>query len=333
MKPGFVYTSPHAVHRAWAESINSVFIEDRLTGHAIPALSRLIKSISTARKIPEGVNLLLCESSSNLFTGAIWKSGNPECKLVLIASDPKWSSLSMMPWAKKKAYAWALSKLDLILATSPMMMEKFPETLKAKVRVVFPFADIKRFSKQKASLNSKNLIYTGRLSRDKGADLVLESFKLIKQEFRESKLYFVGKSTTLPREGNLRAQLEAQNLQDVVYTGEVKNPEEYMKNCSILMSLARTDAANISIVEAMCMGLIPIVSEGVGNKYIVSKLSPELIVHDETEAAERVITLWRAPKKVKAYSVKARRISQYYNKENSLKLFKEAVSSLKLNPS
>ena len=327
VKTGFLYTAPHIVHKTWAESLDALFIEDKVKKLSIPNLSRLFKSLGIIKKIPKDIDILLCESSSNTFSGALWKLQNPGKKAILIASDPKWHFLSSMGRLKKQAHEWALGKFDLIIATSPMMKEKFPSYLQSKIKVVFAFADTERFLKKKADLDAKNIIYTGRVSKDKGADLVLEAFKLVKQKELSAKMYFVGISSKLPNEGDLREQLEKQNVKDVIFTGMVKNPEEYMKNCSILMSLARIDAANISVIEAMCMGMIPIVSTGVGYQHIVKELGKELVVQNEQEAAELVLKLWKNKAKMKEYSKKAVKIAAYYNKENSLKEFKEAVQS------
>ena len=327
MKTAFLYTGPHRVHKAWAESINALFIEDK-AANTIPNISRFFKSWITLRKIPKGTNLVLCESSSNTFSGVLWKIHNPHGKLVLIASDPKWSFLNNMNFLKRNFYIRCLSKYDLIISTSPLMKQQFPEKIQKNTTIVFPFPDPEKFSTKKANINTKSIIYTGRLSKDKGADLVLEAFKIIKEQVKEAKMYFVGISSNQPKEGNLGEQLQTQNIPGVIYTGMVKDPETYMKNCSIFMSLARIDAANISVIESMSMGIIPIVSEGVGNKYIVEKISPELVVKDKEEASKLVLRIWKDKSKMREYSNKARIIAKEYTQKKSITLFRKSIDEL-----
>ena len=213
-----------------------------------------------------------------------------------------------------------------------MMKEKFPEKLQERIKIIQPFTDTKKFLAKKGNLNSKNIIYTGRISLEKGADLVLEAFKIIKKEVKEAKLYFIGISSQLPGQGDLRKILEKQikeeQIKDVIFTGHINNPENYMEKCSILMSLARIDAANVSIAEAMCMGIIPIASQGVGFKDVAGSLSKELVVNNEKEAAFLVLKLWNSRQKMQALSKKAVKIGAYYNKENSVKAFKNAITTM-----
>jgi len=188
MKSVFLYGSPHLVNEAWARSIDSLFIEDKAGG--IANISRFLKSFSTLMKIPRDTELVLCEGGSQIFTGALWKLFNKNKRVSLIVSEPKFYHIHRMNFFKKNFYYWALSKYDLFICTTPFIRSLLPR-VKGKKVIVNVYADVKRFSKVKGNLD-KNICYAGRLSKDKGADLTIKTFKLLRDRFPRSKLFLFG---------------------------------------------------------------------------------------------------------------------------------------------
>jgi len=322
MKSVFLYNSEHRgykghpVHEEWAKSINAVFINDR-DKLQIPNISRPIKSFFTAKKIPKDVDLVLCEGASQIFSGAIWKVKNKDKKLALIVSDPKWFYLKTMNPKLKKIYMNALSKYDLFIPTSPLMYSLIPKELPGKRSIVFPFAD-PRFFRYKADLSSKNIVFTGRIGLEKGTDLLLETYLKIMQDFPESKLYILGF-------GKLKDKLENKKIKNVIFPGWIDNLEKYLEKSSIYMSLARIDPAGVAVLEAMSSGLIPVVSKGVGNSYIVEKIDKSLVVNNPLEVQKIIKKLWTDKKFLKNTSQKSIKLAKQYNKEKGINLFKKTI--------
>ena len=322
MKSVFLYNSEHRgykghpVHEEWAKNINAIFINDR-DKLQIPNISRPIKSFFTAKKIPNDVDLVLCEGASQIFSGAIWKVKNKDKKLALIVSDPKWFYLKTMNPKLKNIYMNALSKYDLFIPTSPLMNSLIPKELPGRRSIVFPFAD-PRFFKYKADLNSKNIVFTGRIGLEKGTDILLEAHLKIIQDFPESRLYVLGF-------GKLKDKLENKKIKNVIFPGWIDNPEKYLEKSSIYMSLARIDPAGVAVLEAMSSGLVPVVSRGVGNSYIVEKINKNLVVSDQSEVQKIIKKLWTDKKFLKNASQKSIIIAKQYNKEKSINLFKKTI--------
>lgn len=323
MKSVYLYNSNHRgfeghpIHEAWAKSINAESILDR-DEMQVPYISRFIKSLFTSMKIPKDADLVLCEGASQIFSGYFWKRKNKDKKIVLIVSDPKWFYLKKTNFLLKKIYTKALKDFDLFISTSPLMKSLIPKELPGKVSMVFPFFD-NRFAEYKCDLSKKNIVFTGRVGWEKGVDILFKAYKKILKDFPESRLYILGF-------GNLMEQLKKENIENMIFTGWEHNPENYLKKSSVYMSLARIDPAGVAVLEAMSMGVVPVVSEGVGYNYVVKKISKELVVKNPDEASIIVKKLWNDRKLLDKYSKKAREISKDYNKEKSLRLFKKAIS-------
>lgn len=320
MKIIFLSNHPHPVHGAWAESINAKFILDRVNYKIkIPFFSRIIKSIITFLKIPKDTYLILCESSSQLTTGILWKIFNKTKKIVAIISDPKVYYLKNNKGIKRRVYIQLLNKVDLFIPTSPLMSSFLPKEIKSKKIIVFPYVDLLRYSKYKSNLSNKLIISIGRISYDKGTDISLEIFKAINKKHKDSKILFLGM-------GKLKEELENKKIKNASFLGWVDKPEEYLQKGSIYLSSARIEPAGIAVLEAMTIGLVPIVSGGVGNKYIVERIDKSLVINNEEEAIEIIEKLWNNPKLLETYSQKAKKIAKEYNKKKSLKRFKKAMT-------
>jgi len=323
MKITFIYNAPHPVHKAWAESIKAKFVSDRAEGKLnLRNIKRFVKSFTTILKIPKDTDLLLCEGGSQFLTGALWKRRNKERKLVGIVSDPKLYYYKFMTKTKRRLYLWTLKKYDLLIPTSPMMESLIPKQVKAKIKVVFPFVDIKRHTAKVKERENNTIIFVGRIGKEKGADNTIKAFEIIKKRFPNTKLYMVGF-------GSLQKQLEERKINRVIFTGWANNPEEYIRKGTIIISLARIEPAGIAILEGMCAGLVPVVSKSVGNSYIVEKVGKELVVETPSQAAKTIINLFKDNKKRISYAKKAQKIVKTYTKEKSIEAFRKAIESMK----
>lgn len=320
MKAAFLYSGPHPTHSAWAESINAEFISNDLGKIRIPNISRLIKTLKILKDIPD-VDLLLCESGAEIIAGALWKRKHPDKKLVLIVTDPKIVLIPGMISIKRKLYLWALLHCDLLIPTSDFMKRHIPYSLQEKSKIVYPYVEDRyRFSKPIVLKNKKNVVFVGRVGKEKGVDRIVDAFKLLKKNFPMSQLYIVG-------DGPLRKKLKKQE-EKIILAGELSDPMEYFLKGSIYINLARVEPFGVAILEAMCLGLVPIVTENVGMADFVKKVSPKLIVRNEVEAAEFAKKLWTSPELHREYSSKCIEIAREFSKKSSIHKFKRVISEL-----
>lgn len=320
MKIIFLYNHPHPVHGTWAESVFAIFLQDRVVKWRIPGLSRIIKSLLTLCKIPRDADIVLCESFSQLLAGSLWKFFHPQKKLACIVSDPKVYYLQNSSRLAKKCYTWMLKQCNLLLPTSPLMASLIPEIAASK-KIVFPYVNLTRYSPHHANLKAHSIIFTGRISQEKGADRTVQAFRLLKQEFPDAQLIMLGF-------GDVQEELQQLQIPGITFAGWQDHPEKFLENGSVYLSLARIEPAGIAILEAMAAGLTPVVSEGVGNKYIVARISKELVIKNESEAAAIITKLWKHPSQLQQYSQKARIIASQYGPEKSIHEFQAAMKLL-----
>ena len=312
----------HYVHKAWVNSIGASCIKESFPHNlSMPVIPRFFATLINFFKIPKGTKFLLCESSSYVFTGAFWKILGRGRKLGLILAEPKLYYLSKKSNLIKKIYFQILKKVDMFVAVSPMMASFVPKELQSRV-IVVPTFKSSHIGKISPGLKSKNIMFMARTSIEKGVDLLVDAFIKLREKHPDSKLYIIGAGTYLFGQGNLQKKLIRKNIPGVIFTGRVPSVEDYMKKCAIYSSMARIDPAPVSILEAMSQGLVPVVSKGVGNSYIVEKISKELVVENPEQAAAVMAKLFESPKLLEKYSKLAVDIVKEYDEKTSVAMFK-----------
>jgi len=111
-----------------------------------------------------------------------------------------------------------------------------------------------------------HLLAVGRLSREKGFDLLLESFASLRLKFPEAQLTILGAGPEREALLALRALLQLEG--SVQFEGHVPHPEQFFAGASLFVLPSRQDALPNALLEAAAGGL-PLValpaSEGVAN--------------------------------------------------------------------
>lgn len=320
LKTVFLYEGPHAVHAAWARSIGAKFIPNIGAGPKMGSgwSSRIAKAFLMPfmlRKIPKDTNVLLIEGGLGFIVGFFFKKIR-KGKIVMIVSDPLFYELKQKPLLAKIGY-FMIKDFDSFVPTSKLMANLIPFENK---KIVYPFIEVKRFGRIKANIGCKNIIYTGILNRQKGVDKVVRVFLQIQKVIPEAKLFLVGK-------GPLKEEIDNIGNKMIVLPGFTKNPENYIKECSLYINLSRLDPFGVGVVEAMAAGLVPIISENVGARDLLEKIDKKLVVKNIEEAKKRIAELFKNKKKLIRLSKKAKEIGKKQNKEKNIKNFKKAFYS------
>jgi len=313
----FLYEGPHAVHAEWARAVNAEFIPDLNAGPKMGSgwpkrIFNAFRRLFILNRIPKNTDVLLLEGGLGFVVGFLFKKFR-KGKVIMIVSDPLFYVLRRIPLLAKISY-YMMKDFDGFIPTSKLMASLIPFKNK---RIVYPFANVKKFGKIKADINSKNIIYVGVLNKQKGVDKTVKVFLQIRRTTPEAKLFLVGL-------GPLKREIENIKNKNIILTGFVKNPQTYMKECCIYINLSRLDPFGVGVVEAMAAGLVPIISKNVGAKDLVKKVDRNLIVKEEDEAAKIILSLLKDRKKISRLSEKAKKEAVKYNKENSVKEFKKS---------
>jgi len=331
MRRTFVYQGPHEVHASWATAVKAKPLYFRLINVSLMknierknrfargALRSLSRSIL---KIMPKSDVVLSEDLAPLPESLILKKNNG--KIILIAAAPFFEGLNLrrnknkplqqlkpsfkdfilnflnVKPNKRQEILNLLSQVNGVIAVSNMLKNDLKNYVKCSIKVVYPYADVNRFLKFKSDLNSFNIVFAGVLEFYKGVYLLLNAFKKVKERFKEAKLFMLG-------EGTLREWILKQKIKDVYAPGYTSKPEEYFKKSCIYVHPAIYEACGVAVIEAMCAGLIPIVTIRNGVKEIVEKVSKELIVESNSLAEKIIEALSLSIEEKKSYRKKLKK--------------------------
>jgi glycosyltransferase involved in cell wall biosynthesis len=323
LKVCYIYHWGHAVNNAFANSVAqkdaifSTFGRFRFLDD-IPFALRLVYDLFAQLKTPRA-DIYFLEGGDSLFIGVLRKKLTG-ARLVLRNGDPFFYIYDQpdLPAWKRKIFGFLIDNVDGIISDSPLTKELAQKYTKVPNEIGYPYADVDRFLPLKPDLKSHNMMYLGILNKLKGVDLLIEAFQIVKEKFPSANLYLIGKRGLVD---GLKANFD--RVEGVHALGFYRHPEEIMEKCSVYVNAARIEPFGINVVEAMCAGLIPVVSKKVGAKYAAQELDPSLIVEPNPSAIARVITrVFKAPpgEKLKL-SGRAKKIGSKFDKERSIKNF------------
>ncbi|HEX8130264.1 MAG TPA: glycosyltransferase family 4 protein [Pyrinomonadaceae bacterium] len=106
------------------------------------------------------------------------------------------------------------------------------------------------------------LIAVGRLHRDKGFDILLEAFSLLKDEHPQWRLIVLGEGE---ERGRLEALRDALQLGErVSFPGRVKDPYSFLARASLFVMPSRTEGFPLALCEALACGLPAVCTECAG---------------------------------------------------------------------
>ena len=173
-----------------------------------------------------------------------------------------------------------LQRADGLISISSAIKEEFlrtgiPESLIHEItngidlrRYIPADADTKFRLRQelKLPLNRKVFVYTGRLARKKGLEMLLRVWHRLDRDIPD-RLYLVlvgsGQKYGLSCEQELRDFVAANGLESSIrFTGNVTNVVNYLQAADLFVFPSETEALGLSLIEALACGL-PCIASGV----------------------------------------------------------------------
>ena len=102
--------------------------------------------------------------------------------------------------------------------------------------------------------------FVGRLGKEKGCNELFRAFRVLKEEFPDSKLLFVG---PIEKEDTIEPELLKYfyECDDIIKTGRVKNVERYMSAMDVFVLPSYREGFGMSVVEASAMEVPVVVTE------------------------------------------------------------------------
>lgn len=156
-------------------------------------------------------------------------------------------------------------KADVVIAQQEEMREELLQYLpleKNKVVTLHNPIDTKTLEeKVKAETpypnqNKTNYVWVGRVSREKGQDILIKAFHTVYAEDREARLYFVGKyDKNDVYYQSLVSLTDQMGLSEVVtFVGFDSNPYRWVMNCNCFVQPSRLEGLPNALIEAMYLG-------------------------------------------------------------------------------
>lgn len=167
--------------------------------------------------------------------------------------------------------------------------------------------------KPKTSYDDHNLLFLGRLCKEKGISELLDVIPRAAEKYPDIKLYLGGVWEDAGLEKKAAAIQE-----HVEYLGWIggKQKKMYMKKCSVFVLPTYFEGQPISLLEAMAEGMTVISTEVGGIPQIVSDGQEGILIppKDTQKLYESICTLLDSPGLKEEYGVRARkRIIEHYN--------------------
>lgn len=165
---------------------------------------------------------------------------------------------------------------------SHIFINKFPY-LANKVETFFNLIDqdeIQKKSIQGESFDTKfdgiKILTVGRLSIEKGQDIIPKIVKQLREENKKVKWYLIG-------DGDLRKSIEEDIKKyrledDLILLGSKNNPYSYMKDCDIYVQPSRNECYCTTVTEAKCFKIPIVVTDVNGTNEQINNYSNGLIV-------------------------------------------------------
>ncbi|UCG70802.1 MAG: glycosyltransferase family 4 protein [Thermoplasmata archaeon] len=195
----------------------------------------------------------------------------------------------------------ALTHIDKLIAvnqsTKDYFISKYPR-LKSKISVIPVGIDLEMFKpKDKNKVRNKYgfaadesiILFIGRLSQEKGLDLLLRGFSDLKHELPKARLILVGEG---PEGEKIRKTVEDQNIEGVTLMKPLKHekiPE--IINCADTLALCSLyEGMPTVVLEALACG-VPVVSTDVGDvkKVVKDDITGQLIKDRSPDSIKNAI--------------------------------------------
>jgi len=197
--------------------------------------------------------------------------------------------------------------------------------------------DIKKFSPGESKIkkkfkDQKIIVYFGRLHYQKNVDLLIKSFKIVKEKIRNVKLIIIGSGTDFDKLKKMSS-----DDKDIMMTGFIPNEDliDYLRATDVVVFPSRGENASFTIMEAMSCEL-PVISSDVGNAKKILGDGRGILIEKYTEEdiAEKCIQVLNNEKMADKMGKDARKFveenhSWYKISKKTEELYKSVIEARK----
>lgn len=236
-------------------------------------------------------------------------------------NDPKMKSINMY----SIIYLLSTFRYKRILVVSEIIKNEFifKKILKEKMIVVsnpININEIKRKAEEGCFNEKSDLIYVGRLSKEKNPIEYIEIVKKIKELIPNIRCFMIGDGE---QKDLCIKKIKQYNLENTIKMyGFVENPYVILKNAKIACTTSKWEGFGLAVIEALALG-VPVVVENVGNLSEIVNDQCGYVVNGEEEFVKKVLELIKCKNLRTEKSKNARiRANQLQNIDEYMKLIK-----------
>jgi GalNAc-alpha-(1->4)-GalNAc-alpha-(1->3)-diNAcBac-PP-undecaprenol alpha-1,4-N-acetyl-D-galactosaminyltransferase len=268
------YALSPKVSRAWLN------VESRRgsdIGTARTFLKRIVKLRRLLRTAKSDVVLSFIDVSNILTIFATL--GLPLRVVVSERTHPGLNNTVSRPWKllRRLCYAWA----DQVVAQTQDAAEWIEERCRTGVLVI---PNSLRSLPEAAAPRDPLIIAVGRLSREKGFDVLLEAFARVREDFPHWRVRIMGEG---PERHALAERIRTLDLEDrVELAGQEPDVESWMARAAIMVHPSRREGFPNAVLEGMGMGLAVICADCRSGpaELIADGINGRLVPVDDLEA-------------------------------------------------
>lgn len=158
--------------------------------------------------------------------------------------------------ARRLARRLSAKYADAIVVLGERDLKNYKDKLRRIKRIVRIYNPVTVSLDTKSKLEEKTVLAVGRLTRQKGFDLLLEAWRYIEPEFGDWKLRIIGDGEEKEALCNI---IEKYNLRNVELLPYQKDIDQWYMHASIFALSSRYEGFVLVMIEAMAKGL-PVVS-------------------------------------------------------------------------
>ena len=284
--------SPHPAHQGFAEAVNADWVQcsdPDSSPHSVSSFTQEIRSVKKTKKY----DVLIAEGARPLYTGLIGKS-TYDCNLIYLCADHRFYQLIQSDIHVHSVYSqlkFLLGKygmsgvkailsrgIDGVIAVSEFVAS-YMRSIVGKdipIKIAHPYIQPELYQELGSlgyNVDSKVVTTISRDSRYKGVDLLVEAWTDVYKEYSEYQLQIVG-------EGH---PSHYENTPGVTVRGFVDDLVEVYANSGLYVQPSRYDAFPVTVLEALRVGVPPIITETTGTKSEIHDICEKLIIPTDSE--------------------------------------------------
>lgn len=187
----------------------------------------------------------------------------------------------------------------------------------------FDVCQIKHFQKE------NEVIFVGRLSKDKNVERLLLIWMKLCEEHRDWNLTIVGDGN---QRNNLEVMAKNKHLKRVSFVGRIANVEPFYKRASIICLTSQSEGFGLVLIEAMNFGCIPFAFDNYASitDIIDNGINGVLIdAYKLDKYASCMHELMKNKEKRERMALEAQRKSSLFSKENIVDQWEQLFESLR----